>query len=395
MKWLITGADKETGEDKSIVVHAPHAEAAQKKANGLGVVVERVTPMADAPEPPPQIKRRPPREFHTKIAGVTHANASFPDRQWLLARCKPNLPLALVREPNNPESGWAIKVMTTDGYQLGYIPDDVAATLAADMDRGREVSAAITSLTGGTSDKPTRGANILVRIEGETSMPIVRIEGRQQPEPPLHNCGNCGRVIGALEQPYQWGEAIVCPQCCQLLQSAQAAQPPRSRSYSAPRAAKKSSGCLLPAIGSLVIFLGCAGILGRSCSDAIDKASPSGVLSQHGRKLPPEPLLPHRSDEPAKAEGLNEMPIILSLYGNPDVSDTTENDDPRPMIVTRKFVYNAENVRVTFAPNQRGAIGSAAPITAWLVFGYQDNASDRPLTSAEVDARMVHRYRGP
>lgn len=37
-------------------------------------------------------------------------------------------------------------------------------------------------------------------------------------------CGNCGRLIGAMEQPYQWGDAVVCPQCCQILQ--QASEPP-------------------------------------------------------------------------------------------------------------------------------------------------------------------------
>lgn len=51
-------------------------------------------------------------------------------------------------------------------------------------------------------------------------MAIVDLTKRGVPEPQYH-CANCMRTIGAVEQPYQWGESIVCPQCCALLQSGQ------------------------------------------------------------------------------------------------------------------------------------------------------------------------------
>ncbi len=37
-------------------------------------------------------------------------------------------------------------------------------------------------------------------------------------------CGNCGRVIGALEQPYQWGDYLLCYECACRISQQQAAQ---------------------------------------------------------------------------------------------------------------------------------------------------------------------------
>lgn len=65
-------------------------------------------------------------------------------------------------------------------------------------------------------------------------MPLVNLSDGNQPQAPeLHTCGNCGRMIGGMEQSYQWGDAVVCPQCCQSLQSA--AMPVPEANYSPPR----------------------------------------------------------------------------------------------------------------------------------------------------------------
>jgi hypothetical protein len=49
------------------------------------------------------------RSFFTKVAGVTHE-----DRQDMVARCRVGERLMLVREPNNPVSSGAIKVMRAE-----------------------------------------------------------------------------------------------------------------------------------------------------------------------------------------------------------------------------------------------------------------------------------------
>lgn len=51
-------------------------------------------------------------------------------------------------------------------------------------------------------------------------MALVRFDENKPPQPPekLFQCANCGRVIAALEQPYLWGEQVVCRTCLPVLQ---------------------------------------------------------------------------------------------------------------------------------------------------------------------------------
>lgn len=48
------------------------------------------------------------------------------------------------------------------------------------------------------------------------STELPRHENR--PAPTFYSCANCGRTIGALEQPYQCGDYIVCPTCVPTLE---------------------------------------------------------------------------------------------------------------------------------------------------------------------------------
>lgn len=76
---------------------------------------------------------------------------------------------------------------------------------------------------------------------------------REQPGPERYTCANCGRTIGGHEQPYQWQDAIVCPQCCAVLQDQQVTQTahrpqPRKPAVSSPRGVS-----LATLIGSLAV----------------------------------------------------------------------------------------------------------------------------------------------
>jgi hypothetical protein len=103
-------------------------------------------------------------QFYSKIAGVTRKNSDGTSRQALLAKCEEGEVLRLVREPDNPHDSNAVKVLTVAGEQLGYITATAAETVAREMDRGHQVRALITDLTGGTADEPTRGCNIELTI---------------------------------------------------------------------------------------------------------------------------------------------------------------------------------------------------------------------------------------
>ncbi len=62
-----------------------------------------------------------------------------------------------------PESGCPV-VKSQDHLGNAGLPKGAAEGLAADMDRGVTIAARIKDLTGGTRDKPTRGANLEISI---------------------------------------------------------------------------------------------------------------------------------------------------------------------------------------------------------------------------------------
>lgn len=96
-------------------------------------------------------------EFHTKVAGV-----SFDGRQRIIRQTRVGESLSLVREPNNPYDRNAIMVLNGSGNQLGFIPKEIASTLASDMDSGSKYIATVTAITG-TNPGDTMGVNILVK----------------------------------------------------------------------------------------------------------------------------------------------------------------------------------------------------------------------------------------
>lgn len=105
------------------------------------------------------------RSFYTKVAGVTYER-----RQETIARCLVGERLMLIREPDNPISFGAIKVMRLSGEHIGYIPEHVAregdkSGLAYQLDRGDKYQCRIKELTGGGTGQ-SRGVNIEI-VEGD------------------------------------------------------------------------------------------------------------------------------------------------------------------------------------------------------------------------------------
>jgi len=108
----------------------------------------------------PQINR----SFFTTVAGVT-----FEGRQRIVSRCSVGERLILVRDPDNHFDKGAIKVLRSNGEQLGFIPSHVSRSgdssgLASRMDRGDQYQCRISSLTGG--GPKSLGVNIEI-TEGE------------------------------------------------------------------------------------------------------------------------------------------------------------------------------------------------------------------------------------
>lgn len=82
---------------------------------------------------------------------------------------------------------------------------------------------------------------------------------------------------------------------------------------------------------------------------------------------------------------------IEARFGKPDRILSTENDKPRPPMVTMLVIYTKE--RVQFALLADAPMGAPPPYKGWLLVGIQDPATKRPLTSEEVQTRMKGRVR--
>lgn len=107
---------------------------------------------------------KPVRSFYTKVVGVTKRNADGRERQKVIARCRVDDLLLLIREKDNPHDPNAIAVYRATNEQIGYISADIAEELAPDMDSDVPISVRISDLTGGTPEKPSRGVNLEIRI---------------------------------------------------------------------------------------------------------------------------------------------------------------------------------------------------------------------------------------
>lgn len=83
-----------------------------------------------------------PLPQHTlPIVGIMHPNKRGPTRRFELAICQPGEALTLLPEPGNPADAYAVAVYSGRGIQLGYVPAERCARIAALIGQGREVAA--------------------------------------------------------------------------------------------------------------------------------------------------------------------------------------------------------------------------------------------------------------
>ncbi len=80
--------------------------------------------------------------------------------QDAVRRCREGDRVLLKREPDNPHDANAVAVLRESGEQIGHLSRDHAEWVAEVMDKGRQVEAKITRITGGTRGKPNRGVVI-------------------------------------------------------------------------------------------------------------------------------------------------------------------------------------------------------------------------------------------
>ena len=96
-----------------------------------------------------------------RVAGVAGAAAHHADVLESSAAA-PGRPLLLRRDPENPHDASAIAVDTEDGGQAGWVPREVAAELAPDLDAGRPWSAIVLRERRASPREPRTGLTMLL-----------------------------------------------------------------------------------------------------------------------------------------------------------------------------------------------------------------------------------------
>jgi hypothetical protein len=107
-----------------------------------------------------------PDDFFTKVAGV-RSGSDRKQKQEAIGKLAVGSPLRLEREPDNEFDPNAIKIMTLDGVQLGYLNEYRAETIFALMDQGHSYQAVVSSVTGGQVSTRTgkpRGMGVNIRV---------------------------------------------------------------------------------------------------------------------------------------------------------------------------------------------------------------------------------------
>jgi HIRAN domain len=93
-----------------------------------------------------------------RVAGVAGAGRHHAEA---LGTVSPGSPVALRRDPGNPHDANAIAVMAGD-EQIGWVPRELAAEIAGELDAGRPWSGVVLRVHRGSPRDPVHGATMLL-----------------------------------------------------------------------------------------------------------------------------------------------------------------------------------------------------------------------------------------
>ena len=111
-------------------------------------------------------------EFYLKVAGVT-----FEGRQRVIAGLKQGQALKFVPDPSNPYDSSAVKIVTADGTEVGFVSRDRNSQIFDNLMNNRgEYQVSVSSITGGGFDS-NYGCNIkVIYTEGSLRKPSGNTE---------------------------------------------------------------------------------------------------------------------------------------------------------------------------------------------------------------------------
>jgi hypothetical protein len=139
----------------------------------------------------------------------------------------------------------------------------------------------------------------------------------------------------------------------------------------APPSIMKKCRSILLAAAKVKVELGDAGAASRFMTAAKELGATDHATEQLSARIA---TLRRRARAKSAHDDLG---LFIESYGAPDEQDSTENDNPRPPIVTKWIVYRAEHVRATYVPD--GRFGDPPPYDRWKLIGFQDSRSNAVL----------------
>jgi len=115
------------------------------------------------------------------------------------------------------------------------------------------------------------------------------------------------------------------------------------------------------------------------------------IFSQHIIYLPAAQAKDITAKNPSPHDDLS---LLISKYGKPDIDDSTQYDKPRPPIVTRWLIYKKEHVEALYVPDGV-SINDPPPYRKWKFVGFVDDKTKKPISAAEAVRRLQPRLRKP
>ena len=85
----------------------------------------------------------------------------------------------------------------------------------------------------------------------------------------------------------------------------------------------------------------------------------------------------------------DDLSLFLSKFGQPDRTESSETEKPRPPIVTKRLTYLKERVRAVYVPD--APVGAPPPYRNWKLFGFQDSRTNEVISPKEVAQRLQGR----
>jgi len=175
-------------------------------------------------------------------------------------------------------------------------------------------------------------------------------------------CNSCLKIFSAdqmlkAEQRGRVSTIFKCPKCKQPF------PPSEKRCPSCGASRSLVPGYIF--IGVLLAGIGWCGT--KSCDNA---SAPSSVATR-------APVVTTEDD----------LSMLVSKLGKPDVDDTTAMDNPRPPIVTRWLIYKREHLRANYIP-EGVTVDDPPPYARWKFIAFTDSKTNQPLTGPALKKRL-------